>query len=499
LDEPVRTEPDASPPLKSDVNPPEPAVHSVPEAVKVRAARARLDSLVPELAHAVVPKDVATRIAAIEALEEDLSIGSADYWATRMLVAELAWLVEDASQVSARLKTIAEYYRVPIGQPLSDSFIAACDAATMPETHLHLLSHGLRLADRLLISKSFEQCRRLINAIEPSAEFLESESASSFLAQCSQAADQMDRLATSASRMMDDAGEIDIEKGNGKILGRYYCLMLRQWELGLPWLVEASDARIASAARRETELGDSASADDLITLSQRWMAAASRSSGRASDSMLLHAIDLMQRAASETSGLQKLEIERKTDEALELVPEFLRELASVPTPTPKTVTLAKATANSKSGLSGRISIDGQDIGVQLDYELGVAFTQSVLDSIRRQLDVNLTPMSIQMVGEFQLDEPASVLVSIAQSEDLSQDIQVDGTPLEFDPRQYAVKVPLQRGMHQIRWVIDAERLTTRAYLRLEEWASNRPLDVVQPTPSPDLRTTLKVAMVRSDR
>jgi hypothetical protein len=322
------------------------------------------------------------------------------------------------------------------------------------------------------------------------------------LKQLSQAADQMSRSSEASKRMINHAGEINSNDGDIGIAGRHYCLMLRRWDTGLPWLVDASDTRIARVARQELELDDAASADDLIAVSRRWLTVASRSSGRASDSMRMHAIDLMRKAQLETRGLRKLELERTIDEVSEVLPPYLREATTnVDNATvPVTAEAPKPTVSSdpKNGLSGRIKIEGKDIGVQLNYELDVAFTQSVLDTIATRTNRDVSEMSMQLVGEFDLDHPTTISVGIAAAEEgVVQHVQVDDAALEFDPLDEVTEVVLEAGSHHVAWTIEAERLS-RAFLRLHDAATGRRLTVVQPADAAaaDRRTTLTVAMVR---
>ncbi len=482
----------------------EPAVprRSVPEQASVRSARAQLVSLVPTLAESVVPETIENRIAEIEALEKNLTLGTPDSWTARMMIGELAWLVEDAPQVGQRLKSLTKTYHVQLHQLLAETFVAACDLARLPDTRQHLLHNGLALADQLLLAESFQDCLRVVDAVGESAEFLESQSALANLKQLSQAADQMSRSSEASKRMIDDTSEINNNDGDVGIAGRYYCLMLRRWDTGLPWLVDASDSRIARVARQELELDGAASADDLITVSQRWLTVASRFSGRAADSMRMHAIDLMRKAQLETSGLRKLEIERTIDEVSEVLPPYLREATSkvdnatapVETEEPKPA----VSSDPKNGLSGRIKIAGKDIGVQLNYELDVAFTQSVLDTIAKRTERDFSQMSIHFVGEFDLDDPATIVVAIAAAEEgVIQHLQVDDTVLEFDPLDDGTEIALEAGTHQVTWTIEADRFS-RVILRLHDSATGRRLTVVQPADAAaaDRRTTLTVAMVR---
>lgn len=473
---------------------------AVPEPGMVREARSHLVLLVPELAESVVVQSVEGRIAKLEALEHEQTMGTAQDWAARIWIGELAWLVEDVPQVSQRLEPLTHSYQVQLNQLLADTFVAACELASLPDTRRHLMSSGLALADQLLLAESFQECQRIVDALRESAEILESESGLTHLKQLSQAAEQMSRSSQAFERMIGDVSNSKSNAGDVGIAGRFYCLMLRRWDTGLEWLVKTSDSRIARVARQELELGKDAPVDDLITVSERWLKLAARSSGRASDSMRLHAIELMRKAQDDTSGLRRLEIERTIDTALEELPPYLRgtnsqaRTESVPPENVKPVAL-----KPKNGLSGRIEIGGQDIGVQLDYEIGVAFTQSVLDTIAARINLELSKMSIQFLGEFELDEPQSIAVAIAPvQQGVVQQVRIDGKPIDLDALDTTAELELTAGTHRLAWVIEADRFS-RVFLSIRDAGTGRRLAVLQPAVTAEQPPTkLTVALVRGE-
>jgi hypothetical protein len=141
-------------------------------------------------------------------------------------------------------------------------------------------------------------------------------------------------------------------------------------------------------------------------------------------------------------------------------------------------------------------MDGQDIGVQLDYELDVPMTQAMLERIADRLNRTLSRMSIRLVGEIELDETSRLLVSIAEPQQgVNQRVEFDDTKLEFDPLENTAKVTAGAGKHQIVWTIEAEELS-RVFLRLHDGATGRRLHVVQPSGAAEQPTALTVAMVR---
>ena len=114
-------------------------------------------------------------------------------------------------------------------------------------------------------------------------------------------------------------------------------------------------------------------------------------------------------------------------------------------------------------------------------------------------DHEVSEMSLQMVGELNLDDPAEVVLSIATADsDLSQEVQVDGQTLVFDPLEDGTEVSLSVGVHSIRWTIGAERLLP-AFLRIQNAATGRRLPVVQPVSAAgdNKPTTLTVAVLRN--
>lgn len=482
---------------------------SIPEEASIRSSREQLMVLVPELAKTIDVDDVEKRIQEIESIEAGLKVGTSDSWVARVVIGELAWLIEDAPKVSQRLIPLTKTYQVPLHQLLAETFVSSCDLARMPKTRQHLLSNGLVLADQLLLAESFQDCKDVAGAITESAAFLERQDAMDDLQQLQHSADQMIRASKRAKRVIDAIGEGKSRSGNVGLAGRYYCLMLRRWDTGLPWLVEASDSRIASIARQEAKLPESAPVDDRIEVSRRWLVAASRASGRASDSMRLHAVDLMREAGRETTGLQQLEIERKIEETLEAVPSFLRKArpsvddfsSNAARPVKAAGTEPEPTGASRSnrrGMSGRIVRAGQDVGVQLNYEVGASFTESLYDTITERTGIGLEGVSIELVGEIHLNDNARIIVSIRNHEARAQRVRIDDTDLEFDPLEDGTELVLGAGQHRVSWKFEPEK-TPQAALLLHDAETGRRLRVLQLDDAEGQSTKLTVELVRGTK
>ena len=478
----------------------------VPEDESVRASQSRLKELVPELLliTSLDNVNVAEQIARIEAIEKELEVGSVDQWAARLLIAEYAWTIEGLDAVAKRLEPLGVFEN-SASLPMSQSFVAACSLARLPKTHQHLLTVGMELADNLLLDESYQACEDVIESLEPLAQFLESDSSKKYLQQFAQAAQSMNRSSDTVKRMLNEDGEIDSDASNVGSAGRYYCLMLRQWDRGLPWLVSASDTRIARLASQELELSDQADADEVFEIAQRWDKLAERSSGRAAESMFLHTIGLMRDAESMASGLQKLEIQRSIDERLVSLPPYLKTVADeeavlrrishepdAVSPVPEKLVDERA-----EGLSGRITINGQDLGVQLNYELGVTIRKKAFKQVAEQIGRSLDGAMMELVGEIEVgEEPIRMMVSTAEIPEGSiHQIEIDGNVLEFEPLEKSTSITLRTGVHTVTWKLRLDSATP-AYLRLHNAANGKRISVFYRKPTDPQETNVNVEMVR---
>jgi len=130
----------------------------------------------------------------------------------------------------------------------------------------------------------------------------------------------MSRLLGATTRWLQQEDKTKKSKDAG-IAGRYYCLMRRQWDTGLPWLAEVSDTRISRIAKQEMETDD---VGPRISIAYRWIELAKRNEGRIASSMKLHGIDLLRESLAESTAIKRLEVEREIDQLLESLPQDLR-------------------------------------------------------------------------------------------------------------------------------------------------------------------------------
>ncbi len=297
----------------------------VPNADEVRAARRYLVAKLPRWSDSVDFASVAARMAQLEAVTRQQTAGTAAHWAAILMFAEQMWLVEDMQRVQSQLASQANRYQVELPRLLADTFMEACTLAQAPENFEHLSVHGLRLCDWLLIHESIDPCRQVVEKLSEVAQATGQPLVIERVQEYSDAIAQMSRLLSSTNRWAEQQEYSSVTKDTG-IAGRYYCLMLRRWDLGLPWLVEASDNRISAVAKQELEINDDRS---TVLVAQRWIQIAKSYQGRFANSMRLHAVDLLRGSLAGATAIQQLEIQRQINQVIQLLPQDLRSVAAV--------------------------------------------------------------------------------------------------------------------------------------------------------------------------
>ncbi|MGB7328673.1 MAG: hypothetical protein WBD31_27595 [Rubripirellula sp.] len=411
-------------------------------------------------------------------------------------------------------------------------FLAKFDDADTEGPNAELHSRGLALCESLLASESFDLCDQITDHMT-STHF--SGDRSRQLAAVSAirlATKQMRRLHQSLARYTESpqtfqqqiaATDINADIEHAGALGRYECLMLRRWNYdSLSRLTESTDTRIASLARQELAMPVDAPADELAEMAQRWLTAAKRTDGRASESMQLHAIDWMQRASNAASGLLRLNQLRLIDEQLDTLPLHLRTPFTLSTTSPLAAStfLEKQTSSElaptkqnpnqppsiESSMSGRMlaivddESEATDLGVQIDYQLDVAIKPSMIQTVRKRFQQEVSDLKVRLVGDLNLDRDQTARVSVAAGFQASkQSVSIDGKPMSFDPLGSATDILLTAGTHRVVWTFDGETLASAIFLGIHdsETGLRIPMSPANDRALP-VRTELTVAMLRSD-
>ncbi|MEM8667575.1 MAG: hypothetical protein AAGG48_08680 [Planctomycetota bacterium] len=299
-----------------------------PTRQEVKRAREALEDQFPELRRVSLPDQASRQIEILRLETDTLERGSTNDWTCRLMIAELSWLVDDPLCVRTELQVLAQRFGQPLDELVSSSFSTAGERAVLPETHQHLLRHGMPLADELLIAESFEASREIVKVLMTSAQTLDQKDSIRQLRALATAIEQAESLSLMVVSPSDpsatDADPKSPSRNRWGVMGRYYCLYLRRWDVGLPWLTEAADSRLASVARRQLALDEAASVQEKKEVADLWLSAANRASGRVQDSMRLHGIEMLEALLPQASGLEKLEVSRSIRAEVRRLPDYLR-------------------------------------------------------------------------------------------------------------------------------------------------------------------------------
>ncbi len=96
-------------------------------------------------------------------------------------------------------------------------------------------------------------------------------------------------------------------------MGKYHCLMRRDWKGGLPLLAQGSDKALKDAA--EKDLAAPQDAQPRMQLGDQWWRLAELQEGEAQDAVRLHALQWYQLALPDLSGLSRARVQKRLDEA----------------------------------------------------------------------------------------------------------------------------------------------------------------------------------------
>jgi hypothetical protein len=302
-----------------------PTHHPLPTVDQVDTARRDMLVALPFLAQTVDRASIPSRIDQLRQFANRYPAGSAEHWTAMQAILTHRWLLEEGSesgapQIADPWSDLSQQYEFSMAPQLSASFADACLLARMPETYRPLAANGLRLCDQFFVAESFDECQGVIESLRSLAtEYADAETLAR-LEDYAESILQADRLADATRRWIDQLDK-SVANADTGIAGRYYCLLLRRWDVGLPWLATVSDVRMARLAEQELAAADVV---ELIDIADRWLDLATRHEARAADSMRLHAIDLLRESLDQLSAIARQESERRIELANQKLPLELR-------------------------------------------------------------------------------------------------------------------------------------------------------------------------------
>ena len=303
---------------------PKPVKRLVPDMEAAASARSEIVSLDSISMAAGNPDELAQRLAALEELRDSFRLGTPEYWAVSILLIESGWQTRGVSDVNRTLVDLTQFYQLAPESLLVDTYLAANVRSALPEIQRHLLANGLVLLDQLLSADQVELAMRILGAVESLSFTLQDAEATEYVTAYERVIGQTMRQRERFKLLLSENPET-WSRANRGLLGRYYCFVLRRWDVGLPWLSSASDSRIASAAKSELALPANPAFEDLAALAKRWDINAGRASGLNREAMRLHAVFLARNAMKKASESQRLEFGTELREISENLPEHLRQ------------------------------------------------------------------------------------------------------------------------------------------------------------------------------
>ena len=296
----------------------------VPNSEAVATARNNLVSLDSISMASGSPDDLAQRLIALEETKDSLRLGTPEYWAVSILLMESAWQTRGVSDVNRTLVDLEQLYQLPPASLLVETYLAANVRSALPEIQRDLLANGLVLLDQLLIADQMELAMRILDSVNSLSSTLQDTVATEYVTAYERVISQTMRQRERFKLLLSENPDT-WSRSNRGLLGRYYCFVLRRWDVGLPWLTSASDSRLASAAKSELALPANPLFDDLVTLARLWDLNAARASGLNREAMRMHAVFLARKALKKASESQRLEFGMELREMSETLPEHLRK------------------------------------------------------------------------------------------------------------------------------------------------------------------------------
>ena len=452
-----------------------------PETAEVNVAKQHLSTILPGLTHAMTRAKVSELQQQLDEISNVVEPGSAEHWAYHTEGLKLSWLVKSRVDLLTSARPLDVTYDIEQDLLLAESYAEACklplqnqDAALI---NAHLVEQGILLVDATIISQHWDAAQKSIRALESVAE------RSTPPKPVTDAIANLSVGLRTAKRLSASANEIQLKKivdtspSDAGSMGRLYCLMLRDWDKGLPWLAAGSDSRLALLAKTEQEL-NAADDDSVLQLAKRWLQAADRNKGRAGESIRLHAIELMQQQVTTERGIAQLAIQQTLEETRAGVSDYLVKLIldrpssqdqpQNTQPDPPDPVLdqpvdmdEKAAAQVQRGtIDGRLRLNGADIGYAMEYRLGEVITEIAAQQLRERTDQEIVDWSLELAGTFTVEKQSVVAISLPKNTKMKlSEVVLDDRRMNFSDDNRMIITPLSAGQHTLRWQHTAKDLT----------------------------------------
>ncbi len=382
--------------------------------------------------------------------------GTASRFVIGLSFAEHSLLAGNFTDVQQAMETIRTDYEITeIALSLLILAGSAEQAATLTE-HERMTHWALQTSDRAMSIENYEQAAEAAKLGTLSAAATGNTELRARLKLQRESVSAAARLSPTLTETIANQDPFTSNPSVAASVARHFCINLRRWDDGLAWMASGSDARLAAIAREELANKGSNNAQNWANMAQKWSDATARQRGRASDSILLHARDLLQRAIDLSTGIELLELQKELSALDQRLPSDL-------VPLKVQVENANPVSLATPGLLGRMTMGGQDVGVLLTYSADVALPPTAMDQVLVQLGRPVGVFQLHFAGVFVLAQPTTIRVDLQgpTTTDLlvagGTLLAINGNPLVLattDGRLQGV-LDLPAGTHRIAWQLAA--------------------------------------------
>lgn len=457
----------------------------------------------PSLSEPLSLRNAVSRLTLLKSVASKLKPGSQPYWVVSMMALETAWTLESMETLDRRADW-THLYETDEDAVLVSSFDAATESAVDEQTRARLLEKGMALCDAMLVEEAFVDCKNATKHCRELAEKLRDDDAQRQLDLFDESVRQMRRMSKTVAEADLDATDLSAVR-NASVAGRYYCLFLRKWDVGLKWLAVAPNVRLANLAKRELGLADDAPAGKRIALANAWLSLADRHAGRAGQSIKLHALTMIQASLDDVTDVRQLELEKTIDEIEAALPTYLVGVDETDADASKVdasdqqgpdANIPSEAASAKtSEMSGAIAIEPNSQWIAVEYGMGAVINPDLLARINGALNQQLEQVTVELRGKVEFESDVSLQLHSAIG-DIKQTIWFDDDPVVFDPTGRSAATTVPAGTHELRWRFELGKATT-VFLNVVNVESGQPVAVVGTPPEVgSVRGTIKIRSTR---
>ncbi len=301
--------PGDAPPDSAEV---EPAVRLPPPEAAVRAAAEKdIRALYREdLDSASAPESMLALAGKLIAEGEGTNDNPAARYVLFRMAADLAAQAGDLATVATAVDRMARFYEVSGAEAQAEVLERAASAAVEESARrtVELLQQGAEAAEA---EEAYAAAERLAKAAVGPARKTRDHDFVRDVVRWGREVEQRAAQFAEVQQHLKRLGEQPDDAGANLAVGRWYGLVLNDWEKALPCLANGGDAEIAAAARRD--LAGPSDASARLEAGDAWWEAAENRPGDERIALQGRAVHWYERAVSDLTGISRTQTERRIE------------------------------------------------------------------------------------------------------------------------------------------------------------------------------------------